>query len=254
MNGLIFRELYLAKKNYIISGFSLMLIIILEVMVRLSLNFGNLSRLEKSSFNNTDKITFYVFIFGLSILTYLVFFGDGGVILSDDKCRWSTLFCTFPVSEVRLAWTKYSIKLCGLALGFTISILNAILVCGLSGRTLDGLTVKILLGILALASVITFIYTPLMLKFKSKGIVAGIFVGAFALLYFWTISRLMDFLQEHQTPDSDDDIAVTAMLKWLKDIGNTVKPYVIPVCIVLIFAAFSAGFFSSVRLLKRREK
>lgn len=254
MNGLIFRELYLSKKNYIISGFSLLIAVILEVMVRLSLNFGNLSKLEADSFNSTDKVTFYVFIFGISVLTYFVFFSDdSGVILSDVKCKWSTFACTFPVSEVRLVWTKYVIKLCALVLGFIVSILNAFLVCGLSGRTLDGLTVKILCGILVLAAMITFIHTPLMLKFKSAGIVSGIFMGLFALVYFGVAGRLVAFLEEHNAFE-DDNEAANALINWLKDIGNTVKPYIIPACVLLVSVTFSAGFGISVRLLKRREK
>lgn len=252
MKGLIFREMYLAKKNYIICAFSLLLVVILEVMVRLSINFGNLSKLEPGSLNDTDNITFYLFIFGIAAASYAVFLNDGAIVMSDIKCGWQTFSFTIPVSETRLVLVKYVIKLFWLVLIFVFSVLNALMVCGISGRPFDGLLVKVLLGIFALASAITFVYTPLMLKFRSSGVVSGIFMALFALVYFGSMSRVMAFLEEHGS--EDEDAAAEALTAWLKDIANTVKPYVVPAGILLVICTFAAGFFASVRLLKRREK
>lgn len=57
MRGLIYRELYLAKKSYLTGLFVTLAVMAVGILVRLSTLYGNLAKLDEEAFHITDVYT-----------------------------------------------------------------------------------------------------------------------------------------------------------------------------------------------------
>lgn len=252
INGFVFRELYLGKKNYLAIGISTFLALVLEIMIMLSMNFGNLSRLDEESYKTVDLITFYLFIFGIALVFYSAFVGENTVV-SDKKCGWKTFAYTLPVSEKKWVWTKFSIKIAGLVCGLVLSILNALMVCGIRGKEMNSVIFKGLLVAFALMAVVSFVNTTLMIRFKSASVVSGIMFAAFAVIYLSAMNYIRTLLFDRFYIESEEDLDAKALLAWARDIWDRISPFIAPVLIILVIAVFAICFNLCVRIMKRRE-
>ena len=138
MRGLIYRELYLARKSYIGGLIAVAMFIILGVLIRMSLLYGNLADLEADAYKMVDLVSYIAFSYLPLVLLFIPFAGDGGVSISDYKSKWMLYEYTLPYNEKQLAGVKYIIKIGLMLLAFLLAFGNLLLFGGLSGQGIRG--------------------------------------------------------------------------------------------------------------------
>lgn len=254
--GLIYRELQLSKKTYITSIALFLGFTLLGFLVRLSMSYGNLAKLDADTFKSIDLYSYYVFSLLPAVLILFSCIGDGGVIVSDYRSRWNLFSYTLPVSEKKQAGIKYLIKACSMLLALVLALANAAIIGLISDRGLSFSMVKYILIIMLVAVVLSSITTPMLLKYKSTNAVIFRIVGLFVAAYLIIAMLMMSFINSFRINHPDisglnfDDVFVDELLEKVNKIKVpflTAAPFVITAIILI-------SFWLTVRRLKRREK
>lgn len=256
MKGLIYRELYLARKTYIFGLLSYFVFLLFGVLTRLSILYGNLARLDEESFRSINSASYWIFTLLPAVLIFFTLMGEGGVIVSDYQAKWNTFACTFPVSEKKQAAIKYGIKAVALVLSLIFSVINAAVISTLCDKDFDLGMLKYILMIMTAAVLVSCASTPMLIKYKSSNAVAGRIMGAAVVLstaaVFYIKKLAADYAGSHSGMEEDELTAlmtdkILALAEKIRDIFFIAMPF-------LLAAAFVLGYFFTVKLLKRREK
>lgn len=256
MKGLIYRELYLAKKSYFTGLFVTLAVMIVGILVRLSTIYGNLAKLDEDALFIVDIYTYNIFMYLPLIAALCTLMTDHGVIIGDSKCRFGVFAYTLPVSDVKLAAVKFIIPIGSAVVSVGIGILNAAMICGISGKALNAGIMKIILIITAICVFISSMSIPLLTRFKVKT-VTDVFsiglIGIVVLILWLNMDRLKEWFGQF-TDESGDIIdpkllieQVTEKAVVLRDIAAEIAPFV-------IIISLAAGFAATVMLYKRRVK
>lgn len=252
MKGLIYRELYLAKKSYITGIFVTLAVMLVGILVRLSTVYGNLAKLDEDSFTITDTYTFYIFMFLPLIAALNSFMGDKGIIIEDSKCRFNVFAYTLPVSEVQLASVKYIILVCSAAVSFVLGTINAAVICGISGKPLTANIMKVMLIITAVHILFYSLCIPLITKFKSNASADALCIGLVGIVVLILREKMIRWSTQFvdETGELDAEALIGQFVEKaaaIRDIASVCAPFVI-----IVFLA--AGFAATVILYKRRAK
>lgn len=261
IKSLIYRELYISRKFYTTNILVAILFIVMGILVRLSMLYGNLAHLEADVFEITDTITYYV-------LTYVVAYGafsildDPGVILSDFRSNWRIFGYTLPIPPVKSVLAKYIIKLGAFCIAMLISIVNGALIGAFSGR---GFGTDQIMNFFLLANfwlLVDVIRAPMMLNSKTeKGFqtsgMAGYFVIMAAIMLpimrkMTTIMAEIAIASEAGELSEEQQVFLPQqrLMEYFTELHDKFvvwMPLLTAVIIVL-------GFVICVQVLKRREK
>ncbi len=258
MGKLIYRELYLARKYYIICYLVFAVIFTLEVLVRVSMVHGNMANMDAIDFKDVDEVTYYLFTYFIPIAFFLVI-DDSSVILSDVKSKWYLFSYTTPISEYRLVGLKYIIKVSMFVISLLMVIGNAAVIGSLCGIPLNMEVTQNLLLIAGVMSFLIFIRTPMLINCKTDGAVTkmktilgfGVVVCMF-LVEFKAMDMLKNLRETH--PDLDDiDFGnlmadeVWAMVARVRESLSAFLPFI-------IIAVIAISYFATVWQMKRRDK
>ncbi len=261
MKGLIYRELYLSKKSYISGFVTFLMIFLIGLLFRLSTEYGNLASLAKFEgdvFRTVDIITYYESLYVPSAVIFFAMMAEHGVIIADFKSKWNTFAYTFPVREERTVFVKYLILVCSMLVGFILSILNALIICGISDRPFTFGIVKNILIIMMCILINQAINIPLLMKLRSKAKSDMVFTIAFAILLFVFSKFIKEIFTKIFSEFSDienmTESEVWELLRnFIQGIINFRDKVFLFVPIVII-AVLSSGYYASVRILKGRER
>lgn len=247
MKGMIYRELYLARKTYIVGGIAVVLFILLGVLIRLSLVYGNLAELEEDAFEFVDLASYYAFSYLPLVLLGIACSSDGGVILSDYRSKWCLYSYTLPMKEQNQAMVKFVIKVGFLLLTFLLGIGNLALFAGLSGRSIESGSMQLLLIVMMLVGVISAAATPMTIRYKSANAVIIRIVIVVIIVWSGLMFRMTLLVTELINLNSDDavDLLFEKMLEF-RDVLAMLAP-------ILLLLALLLGYLATVRQLKKRE-
>lgn len=244
MKGLIFRELYLGRKRYatILAIWSIMFV--LGILVRLSMNIGNLAMLPKEAFVQTDNVTYCIFTFLTPILTFMINSVSVETAGADLKSGWMRFQYSTPVREERYVLSKYIIILSATVLAFIPNVINAIVIGKLSGRPFSFEVFSVIVmeaSVILCGTVIILLLTYCFHSMDKAMIVLIIFGIALYFLGVYLIDRYADAVSEM----SFDTILgyLTGFCKKAAPIAPAADIAVIAVC-----------YFLTVMTLKRREQ
>lgn len=258
MKGLIYRELYLSKKSYIAGFVTFLMIFLIGLLFRLSTEYGNLASLEGDAFRSVDIITYYESLYVPPAVMFFAMMAEHGIIIADFKSKWNTFAYTLPVREEKTVFVKYLILVCSMLAGLIFSILNALIICGISDRPFTFGIVKNILIIMTCILINQAINIPLLMKLRSKAKSDIVFTIAFAMLLFAFSKFIKEIFTKIFSEFSDIENMSEAEVWEL--IGKFVQKIVdfrdkvflfVPIAII---AVISAGYYASVRILKGREK
>lgn len=252
MKGMIYRELYLARKTYLVGGIAVVLFVLLGVLIRLSLVYGNLAELEEDAFEFVDLASYYAFSYLPLVLLGITFSGDGGVIISDYRSKWSLYSYTLPLKEQAQAAVKFVIKVGFLLLNFLLGIANLALFAGLSGRSIEIGSIKNLFIVMMLAGVISAAVTPMTIRYKSANAVVIRIVIAVILAWIGFVYWLKSQFEMILTQQKDliiDDVLVDMVFEILIKFRDTLA-MLAPGLLLLVLVL---GYLATVRQLKKRE-
>lgn len=265
MRGLIYRELYLARKSYIGGLIAVAMFVVLGVLVRMSLLYGNLADLEPDAYKMVDLVSYIAFSYLPLVLLFIPFAGDGGVSISDYKSKWMLYEYTLPYNEKQLAGVKYIIKIGLMMLAFLLAFGNLLLFGGLSGQGIRGNatqdiegigvynmewnSIKILLIVMMLVTLISAFTTPMLLRYKSTNAVVIRIVIVAVVLYF----VFAGYLVSHMTKVIADDLPIDQILNELFELIMQLRDKLAIASPFVMILALLAGFWLTVRQLKKRE-
>lgn len=133
IKSLIYRELYISRKFYITSILVGLLFMVMGILVRLSMLYGNLAGLDDETFNLVDMLTYYGLTYMISYAAFSLI-DDNSVILSDFRSSWRMFSYTLPVTPVKHILAKYIIKLGAFCFAMVLSIANGAIIGAFSGR------------------------------------------------------------------------------------------------------------------------
>ena len=133
IGALIYRELYISRKYYITNTLVALLFMVMGILVRLSMLYGNLAGLEEELFDLVDTFTYYGLTYMISYAAFNLV-DNTDVILSDFRSNWRMFSYTLPVTPVKQILSKYIIKLGAFCIAMVISVVNGALIGAFSGR------------------------------------------------------------------------------------------------------------------------
>lgn len=255
MKGLIYREIYLARKNYFFGFVSYLIVILFGVLARISMLHGNLAKLSEETYNAVDKNTYYAFTLLPALLLFFSLMGEGGVIVSDYKSKWNMFSYTLPVSEKKQAAVKYGIKAAAMVVSLLLSMLNAAVIGELCGKGFDFGVIKYIFAVMLVAVLFSCAATPMYVKYRSSNAgtlrIFGVCAVIYVIIMIFLQRQLQDFVESHS--DISEDKAMDLFADRLVDSAEKLRDVIFIVMPIIIIAAFALGFYFTVRFLKRRE-
>jgi len=258
MKGLIYRELYLSKKSYIWGFLDFLIIFVMGMLVRLSVECGNIAKLEtldRDIFTSVDILTYYIFLYLPSAVIFFTMMTEHGIIIADLKSKWNMFSYTLPVSEEKTSLVKYIILVSSMLFGFIFSILNAFIICNISNRNFDSGIVKNILIIMTCLLIIQSLNIPLLIKLKSKAKSEIFFMLCFGILIFTVgkviVENLIKKLRDDYNASEDETFEfINDFLQKIIDFRDKIF-LLVP---IVIIAVLVVGYFATVKILKGREK
>jgi len=257
MKGLIYRELYLSKKSYIWGFLDFLIIFVMGMLVRLSVECGNIAKLEtldRDIFTSVDILTYYIFLYLPSAVIFFTMMTEHGIIIADLKSKWNMFSYTLPVSEEKTSLVKYIILVSSMIFGFIFSILNALIICNISNRNFNSGIVKNILIIMTYLLIIQSLNIPLLIKLKSKVKSEIFFMLCFGVIIFTVgkviVENFIEKLRDYNVSEDETFEFINDFLQKIIDFRDKVFLFV-PIVIIGILAL---GYFATVKILKGREK
>lgn len=246
MKGLIYKDFILMKKHIILGFLYCFISVVILVMIRLSMQYGNLANSDDPDMlMNIGFIFRYlppaVILIDLASLSLFPF-------SSDEKCGWNKYCFTGPVTNKMMIGERYLFPAILILTAYVTGLIYVVLFSVISG---DGFGLNMLrnLTMLMLAAV-CYVYSGvpffLMITDKRKrNIILTVLVIA---IYIPMMVYMMSILQEL---DGQEDIELMTFLR------ERFGPSLSTVFIVLAAAAaviIPLGFILSSKLMKRGEE
>lgn len=246
MKGLFRRQWYLSRKYFLLLLIGKCGLLFIEILVRLSLQYGNLAKLENKE--DLDEVTYYLFIILNTFCCMKVFSSDYNVIQSDCKVNWRKFSYTLPISEKLQAGTTILWVVFGSVFGFAISFLNYFILTFVSNRPVDTAIIWAVSAIGMLCILCECIRIPITYRFGNGNISDVIII---ALLFLITsvfsatvVPYINSFSETH--PEIIDANA------WFVEQAKSLLVKWGWVCPLLIVTAFVLSWLISARILEKR--
>ncbi|MBR1459267.1 MAG: ABC-2 transporter permease [Oscillospiraceae bacterium] len=257
MRGLIWRQWYLSK-NYILTGAAVMAgFWIIELLVFLSLQSGNLSRME-----DPDSIRESVAFFSVLLKTVLPY----GILCSDQvteadyKAHWHLYSYTLPVSEKRLAAVKFIWFLLCFAVTALLSTGSSLLVLSRTDLLEEDMSVGIVLGMQLVYAAFFWLTScmtiPLTVRLKKTGLAVmlsmGVFILAMGVVMSVFTAKMAQFINDYvaniDPAETDGDKITGELIHKLTGLFSGTAVVIVLVMLIALVLAYLA----TVHALKRR--
>lgn len=238
--GLLFREYYVARKNYGYNLLGFLILVILALLAMLSFKCGNLHRynhlMDADSKNSLNMMIKFV----PAYMATCFFGGASDAIPKDEKTGWRRFRTACPVTPFRLALAKYTCLMITLLFSFSLTFGWLGLHSLLTGMplTLKDVTTTMVLYSIAVIIIIYMTNICIWARTLEKALIVlmvTVYGGIF--IVFMKFPQLMD----PSTIDKIDEL-LSSGTKFL------------PFTPLIITGAFILGIFCTTMLYKRREK
>lgn len=238
--GLLFREYYVAKNNYIINATVYLSLILMALLALLSYSCGNLHRYSHLMDDEAKNTIDMMIKFGPAYMATFFFGGASDAIPKDEKTDWRRFRTASPVTPFRLALAKYTCLMITLLISFGMTFGWLGLHSLITGTplTLKDVTTTMMLYCIAIVAVIYMTNICIWARTLEKALIVllvTVYGGSFIVLM--KFPQLMD----PSTIDKIDEL-LSSGAKFL------------PFTPLIIICAFILGIFCTTMLYKRREK
>lgn len=256
--GIVYRELYLNRKRYIVGFVVYIAMLFIGVLVRMSMDFGNLAHAEEDVFKSMDMVTYYMFTLATPLILIISFAETPEIIISDHMTNWTRFSYTFPISTKEAALYKTGISACGYLISVIVSIVNFCIFCPLCDRKFDVFNFKIMMIVMFVSALSATIQQILIYKFKNitlaQTVTSLIFTVILVGVSFGMMIYSKSILKEYiDSPDKTEDEAFEIIVNGIIDnIKNFIDVFVIFVPF-LIVGIFVLEYFLTKKILNRRE-
>ncbi len=252
MKGLIFKELYISRKEKIIGILVWLEFLFVSCILLASARFGNLQKLYP---DNAEAIRSDapILIYALGAVIMISLSTLGKTIASDYNCRFGNYIHSLPVSAEKITASRFIVIFCSVVVGFFLSLLSGAIVCiaadmGFKLRLIKNLTVCAGIVIIICCALV-----PIYEKYKTTNAVTAritlFLCSVYAAVASVIIKKSFDFSAAH--PEAEDSVSPI-----LGALFNDIKRYInkfgflLPIIMIPLLVL---SYCMSVRILKRRE-
>lgn len=250
MKGLIYRELYLIRKTTVLTLLAYLIFVAMLSLVFISTYAGNLRGEEGVIEALYPQAYFYAACIALIGMGY----GHNDIIQKDYQSHWQLYSYTLPVSEKKIAASKFAVRGILLLAGLVLAFAAELIFSAAARMPVSFPHIKNILIISAFMT-IGFSEIPLMLHFKNQNKAATITLIACSpvlIAMFWFGYKFVDFCRDKAArlygEVTDETLAkvFAPYFDKVREIGIIVAPF-FAAGLLLLF------FWWSVKELKRRR-
>lgn len=261
IKSLIYRELFIGRKSYIAAIAGFIGILVMCVLVRASLRWGNLAAAEDTEAIN--EISFYMCGYVMTLISFTPFnLSVDNIHQSDIQSRYILMSCTLPASPLKQTAAKFIIKAVLFLCGLGLSLLNVLLITAIipvpqEALMLNGTELNKYAPIFVIAAAVLLydcLHTPLVLWGRTvqkvnlyKNISSFSVPVLLMVLVRLVIVKINEYSQVYGEESANELLNSIAA----KAIGyvNGFSAYFIPVVIILFAINLTASYYA----VKRRE-
>lgn len=250
--SLIFRELRLARRHYIIS--TLLTMLLAAFMVLAMFVSGG------EAINNGESLDVLALFMSYAIAAVAAgcFSGDNGVTKDDITSGWNTYSYALPVTAFEKAAARYAIKLITSTIGMAAAIAGAAILYAVGGSTPKPGTILSFWLVLDAFLIYDIIYQTIILRAKDKKTLKklGYIASGIAVFVFFI---LPEFIPEGKiSADLDAFMKDMETMESPAGLNKYIDSFVIPEIwgiagIILMLVLLAAGFFVTWKNYERRE-
>ena len=167
MKGLIYREFYLSRKPFILMLLVYVLFVGMLSLVFISTYAGNLAGTEGVEEMRSSMFSQMYLYAGLIAIVGTVY-GHNDIIEKDYQSHWQLYTYTIPISEKKIAASKFIVRGAFLLLGMVLAFLADIIFSAAAKLPLSTGHFKNILIAGLLYGVVCFLDIPTMLRFRTQ--------------------------------------------------------------------------------------
>lgn len=246
MKGIIFKELYISRKRFYIAAATYLSILLMCILVKLSAVHGNLRLLNEETVKYTERVTFYLAVFGLliAIAGFVVNNAE-----SDKTTHWDNYRRTIPYTEKQIVGAVYISNAIMLGSAIIVHTLVSLVVCAIFGEQFEAWFFFAFIAFCLIIYLVNAFSLFCQYRFRDPKKAKLVYSAVLFVIYFGVCTSLMLALVSN---GSNDDPAKTE--QFLKDTGRSfvefVKKYSWTV-FVATAALITLLFFASVKACAR---
>lgn len=255
IKALLYREWVLAKKHHLGVMLTLVIVMALFWLVRLSMVCGNIAKAfaaDPAIKEIVDPMTYFMGTYVIALCSGSLL-DDNGIGLSDIRSGWRVYMGTLPITPLELTIERYIVKVFWLLVALVMSITNAAIMGAIAGKAFTGDIVINCVMCVNAYLILDFIQQPIQIFAKdvktynySKALIA--FIGMGIGMAAATNSNLLD--QMSSNDDGMDMDMFAALQDKLLVYRDMLAPWMIPLMLVLLVL----GFIISLEIYKRRQR
>lgn len=244
--GLVFRELYLVRKNYVLSLIIWLIIAVIGILIPLSIKYGNLADMAIGESVDRQAELFNIYLY-IPMLVLMISVQLPDVIYADYASKWALFRITTPLSEREYSNARYILKSLVLLAAVLLNLIITLVICNLYDqpftRTIFGTQMLIAL-VTQLVGIIT---ERLALINKEKNKATAKVMIRFMIIYFVACGITGYFilmLSEEQMNAFKD-----GLLYWF----NRIVTFAAPILPLLVILSLYVGRNVFAHTMKRRD-
>ena len=251
--GLLYREYYIVRTDYIIGLITFLVSAILGILIMLSFRFGNLGLLvgdlsgNSTGMINNENISRFIRETGIMFMkyfpvfmTYVIGLNSPNAASRDTLTSWNRFVHCMPVTPLRYAAVKTAATAISMGITFLLAVSYLYLVqlaSGIMFSYTDLSAVIFLLTFVAVVSVLAQIFVTL---FKNRD------MGYLCTILLISVPGIIISLKNNAIEEVEENPSVSELLGK----AQAACPY----ALMIIAFSFAALFISMYLLYKRRER
>ncbi|MDE5558579.1 MAG: hypothetical protein K2J32_13005 [Ruminococcus sp.] len=256
--GIIYRELYLNRKRYIVGFVIYVAMVFIGILVRMSMNFGNLAHADEEVFSGMDVITYYMFTLATPLILIISFAETPEIIFSDYKSNWTRFSYTFPITPKEMALYKTGISFTGYLISVIISVINFCIFCPLCDRKFDIFNFKIMIVMIFCFCLTTATEQILTYKFKNITLTQTVTSLIFTVIFVAGGGGMAVYISKGMKKYSVEIASgdMSEMDMFLEDLTDKLQNFMDVFVIFvpfLIIGIFALEYLLTKKILDRRE-
>ena len=246
MKGIIFKELYISRKRFYIAAATYLSLLLMCILVKLSAVHGNLRLLNDEVVKYTDRVTFYLAVFGLliAIAGFVVNNAE-----SDKTTHWDIYRRTIPYTEKQIVGAVYISNAIMLGSAVVVHTLVSLVVCAIFGEKFEAWFFFAFIAFCFILYLINAFSLFCQYRFRDPKKAKLVYTAVLFIIYFGVCVGLMIALAS--SAPGDDPVKTE---QFLKDTGSAVVGFVKSYSWTVFVAAaalITLLFFASVKAYAR---
>ncbi len=253
MKGLVYRELYLLRKQILSNVLVYILLLLFFSLIYIITYAGNLARIEDNNLIDSLYPMGYFLVGTVPVVSSV--YGNNELIAGDYRSRWMQFSYTLPFSEKKIIVSKIVVRGMLLLFGFVLSVLGEVILAAAAKKEISFSHIRTLVVISSLFSG-TMFEIPLMLKFRTLGKMAAVEMVPMVVLFLSVMDlskKIADFCTEmgaelYPLLEKTEGVRKVAMgyLGKARDAAFGISP-------LFIVISVSLAYFFGIKELKRRR-